>query len=315
MSFTKEVKKELTSIPVNRKEMFVEFATYLNFNADYHIMDKVPMIDFYANSPAIAQRIVRLIKTLYDAETEILVKKDLNFKNRQTIIIRMLTNVNNAVLENDLLGTPLETFELILAEENLKKAMLRTSFIICGSVNDPITAQYHLEMSLHNKRAIIYIQRMMNYFDLNAKIIKRRNKLVVYLKEAERIRDFLLIMGAQNSVFKFEDLRIKRDLSNSINRLMNIELANENKTVLAAHRQVENIEFVREHELIDEIKNDRLKKVMDLRLDYPYATLIELTELYEETYNQKISKSGLNHRFKKIDEIVEQYKEGMISND
>jgi cell division protein WhiA len=141
------------------------------------------------------------------------------------------------------------------------------------------------------------------------KITKRRNGYIVYLKDAEGISDLIQIMGAQNSVFKFEDIRIKRDFNNSINRIMNCEIANEKKIFIAANEQLEDIDviekFIPEHHI-----DEKIKKVMKLRKDNPEVSLRELTDIYEETYGETISKSGLNHRLVKIKQMAEQIREG-----
>ena len=150
----------------------------------------------------------------------------------------------------------------------------------------------------------------MNAFDLNAKITNRRLGYICYLKDAEGISDFLQVVGAQNSVFQFEDIRIKRDFNNSINRVMNMEIANERKAIVAANEQMRDIELVEKY--IPESQIDlRSRQVIELRKNNPEASLKELVDLYEETYKDQISKSGLNHRLVKIKQMALSIKEGL----
>jgi DNA-binding protein WhiA len=145
---------------------------------------------------------------------------------------------------------------------------------------------------------------MMNHFGLNARTTKRRNGYIVYLKEAERIADFLQLIGATNAMLKFEDIRIVRDMRNSVNRLVNCENANINKTVAAAERQVENIKYLRDTIGLDSLPQ-KLQEIATLRLDNPEVSLKELGEMVP---SGAISKSGINHRLRKLNQMAEEAK-------
>jgi DNA-binding protein WhiA len=146
----------------------------------------------------------------------------------------------------------------------------------------------------------------MNGFDLNSKTLERRKGYITYLKEAEKITEFLNIIGAHNALLRFEDIRIVRDMRNSVNRLVNCETANLNKTIGAALRQIENIRYIDETVGLD-ILPDKLREIAQLRRDYQDVTLKELGEMVS---GGKISKSGINHRLRKIDEIAEKLRAG-----
>ncbi|CEY74158.1 putative sporulation transcription regulator whiA [Streptococcus pneumoniae] len=146
----------------------------------------------------------------------------------------------------------------------------------------------------------------MNGFDLNSKTLERRKGYITYLKEAEKITEFLNIIGAHNALLRFEDIRIVRDMRNSVNRLVNCETANLNKTIGAALRQIENIRYIDETVGLD-ILPDKLQEIAQLRRDYQDVTLKELGEMVS---GGKISKSGINHRLRKIDEIAEKLRAG-----
>ena len=307
MSFTKLVKEELVTIPVETSEQLAEFAAFLHMNGDITKRDQKLILMFKTNSPTVAKRFLQLARTLYQAETTLLKKQQQKLTKKPQIVIEIDSRVKDILSEIKLLEPLFETSDVLLPSESTKLAFLRAAFLSCGSVNDPKTAQYHLEMSHERDDLSVLIQSFMNYFELNAKIIKRRHHHVVYLKDAEHISEFMMRIGAQNSVFKFEDARIKRDFNNSINRVMNCEIANEKKVYEAASKIIDEITFISSYNiLIDE----KIKRVMDLRVLYPDSNLRELTEQYEALYHEPISKSGLNHRFAKIKHIAQALREG-----
>ena len=268
------------------------------------------MLDFKTNNPTVAKRFLQLVRTLYQAETSLMTQKNHRLKQRQTVIIRIQSKVEDIVNEHSFLESPIENQELMTQTPEQKKAFLRAAFLSGGSMNHPKTAEYHLEIYARDPNQIIFIQSLMNDFNLNARISQRRNGFIAYIKDAEGISDFIQIVGAQNALFQFEDIRIKRDFNNSINRVMNCEIANEKKAIEAANQQIKDIELVETYIPATQI-NQKIRQVIDLRKEYPEASLIELVQLYEQTYKETISKSGLNHRLVKIKQMAEQIREGI----
>jgi cell division protein WhiA len=311
MSFARTVKEELVSVPIGLEEQLAEFAAFLNLNCEFHIAEKQKYIDFKTNNPTVAKRFLQLVRTLYQAKTSLMTQKQFKLKKRQTIIIRLLSKVEDIINEHSFLDHPLGSLDVLTQSDDAKRAFLRAAFLAGGSVNHPKTAEYHLEIKTAQGDQIVFVQSLMNAFDLNAKIIERRKGYIVYLKDAEKISDFMQIMGAQNAVFKYEDIRIKRDLNNSINRVMNCEIANEKKTIVAANEQLRYIELIEKY--VREIDH-KTKQVIELRKQYPDSNLRELTHLFEETYGETISRSGMNHRLVKIKQMALQIKEGLISD-
>ena len=181
------------------------------------------------------------------------------------------------------------------------RAYLAGAFLSCGSVNNPETSNYHLEMSFNEEEFAQFISKIMNDFELNAKMIKRRNKYVVYLKSSEKIGDFLRAIGASQSVMNFESTRIDRNMSNTVNRWNNCDIANEIKSMATANKQINDINTVDMFMGLDML-DEKTRIVALIRKKYPEMTLNELTEVYYEETGQTISKSGLHRRFKKISE-------------
>ncbi len=308
MSFAKLVKEELVTVPVDHiQEQLAEFAAFLQLNGDLHRQNNQHYLAFKTNNPTVAKRFLMLTRTLYQAETTLIKKEQQKLTKKPQIIIEIHSKIQDILSEIKLLEPVFESSDMILSSDASRLAFLRATFLSVGSVNHPKTAQYHLEMSHERDDLAALIQSLMNRFDLNAKIIKRRHQHVIYLKDAEHISDFMMRIGAQNSVFKYEDIRIKRDFNNSINRVMNCEIANEKKVYETSKSQIEDIQLV----ILYHIEvNEKIQRIMDLRLQYEDANLRELTEIYEKTFDEPISKSGLNHRFQKIKHMAQAIREG-----
>lgn len=178
---------------------------------------------------------------------------------------------------------------------------LRGAFLASGSVNNPNTSRYHLEIySIYKDHNDDLLHIMNDRFNLNAKSTPRRRGYIVYLKEAEKIGDFLHIVGALSAMLSFEDLRIMRDMRNSVNRLVNCDTANLKKTANAAAKQVEDIELIERKIGLENIP-EKLQGLARLRLEEPE---LSLKEIAQQVPDGPISKSGVNHRFKKIHDIA-----------
>lgn len=191
----------------------------------------------------------------------------------------------------------------VIQKDCCKKAFIRGIFLAAGSVNDPNKA-YHFEVVMHNRDMAEAVREIMNYFKLDAKVIKRKKYYVVYLKEGSLIVDALNVMEAYVSLMDMENIRILKDMRNGINRRVNCETANIKKTVNAAHRQIEDIEFIQKTKGLRYLK-DSLRELAELRLEEPDANLAELGQML----NPPVSKSGVNHRLRKISSIADMLRE------
>ena len=188
------------------------------------------------------------------------------------------------------------------------RAYLRGLFLITGSVNDPKKSRYHLEFLFNNEEYAKFISKCLNEFYLNSKIIKRENKSMVYIKEAEKIGDFLRIINASNAVMYYEDIRIYRDHKNMTNRLNNMEQANVDKIINTALKQVDDINIILNNGGLD-LLDEKEQIVAQYRLKYNEASLLELSEIISYETNNPISKSGVNHRMKKIQNLASKIRE------
>ncbi|TCT18781.1 hypothetical protein EDD68_12135 [Melghiribacillus thermohalophilus] len=310
MSFASETKKELTNIEVDTCCARAELAALIRMNGSLSYSSRQYVLDVQTENAAIAQRIYKLIKKNFDYSIELLVRKKMRLKKNNVYIVRLKENVRFFLKDLDILEEPFSFVQDISPKYTKKKccrrSYLRGAFLAGGSVNNPETSSYHLEISTFYKEHNDSLCELMNSFDLHARTLKRKKGYITYLKEAEKITEFLNVVGAHQALLKFEDVRIMRDMRNSVNRLVNCETANLNKTIGAAFRQVENIKYIQNTVGLD-VLPDKLREIAELRLEHQDVTLKELGEMVS---SGKISKSGINHRLRKIDEYAEKLRKG-----
>ena len=299
MSFTSTVKDEASKIIESKTEMISELSAIVKCTK---IEDSIIKIDTENNS--VARKVYNIFKELYNINPKIIVRTGYNFNKHYIYIIeekdknhKIITDLG--LYDNEILNIPKD---FVIADEELLRAYLRGVFLISGSINDPKTSRYHLEFILDDISYAKYISNLLNKFNLNSKVIKRDNKYTVYVKEAEKISDFLRIIGTTNALFYYEDIRIYRDHKNMTNRLNNCEQANVDKIVMSSNEQIKNIEKLKNSDAF-EFLDDKLKTVAEYRLKYPDTSLQELSEIITLETGNTITKSGLYHRLNKIKEI------------
>lgn len=304
MSYASEVKKELTTLEVHFGNAKAELMALIRMNGSLGLSNHRFILNVQTENPATARRIYSLLKQFYDVESELLVRRKMKLKKNNLYIVRLNKGSDYVLKDLDILdGFQLkETVPLDFLDDDAKvRSYLRGAFLATGSVNNPETSSYHLEIySLyedHNQT----ICEMMNRYGLNARTAKRRSGYITYLKEAEKIADFLSLIGATSSMLKFEDVRIMRDIRNSVNRIVNCENANFNKVADAANRQIESIKYLDKKIGLNNLPV-KLKEIAIARMAHPEVSLKELGELVP---GGPISKSGVNHRLRKIMEQAE----------
>ncbi len=278
-------------------------------NGNLSISNQQFVINVQTENAAIARRIFSLIKKCFGVEVELLVRKKMKLKKNNIYISRIKVKAKEILDELGILqeGVFKQVIDKdILKNDCCKRSYLRGAFLAGGSVNNPETSSYHLEIfSLYEEHSAD-LTALMNQYDLNAKQLERKKGYISYLKEAEKISDFLSLIGGYQALLKFEDVRIIRDMRNSVNRLVNCETANLNKTVSAAMKQVESIQLIDKEIGIDNLP-DRLREVAKLRIDNQDVSIKELGEMVS---TGKISKSGINHRLRKLNEMAEKIRSG-----
>ena len=302
MSFTATIKEEITKLEGNVLEYLAELSCIIRNNAT---IDKDIIITVENN--AVARRIFKLIKTIYDVTPVITVRKRYNFNNNMSYILRI--HQKKELILKDLSIVVDGVYQEIpknylINDEECLRAYLRGLFIATGSINDPKTSRYHLEFIVDDRTYATFITKLLNHFSLNSKLLRREKNYMVYIKEAEKISDFLRIINAYQAVMYFEDIRIYRDHKNMTNRLNNCEQANVDKIFLSAAKQLNDIKILEKFDYLD-VLDEKLLEVVIYRKKYPESSLQELSEIMSKELHYAITKSGLNHRFRKIKEIAQ----------
>lgn len=301
MSFTYVVKDEASKLETTRLEDIPELSAIIRIAGK--ISDN---INITIENNAVARRVFKLFKEIYGITPSITVRNKklgkgltyiLNINTMVKDVLEDLSIIDN----NKYLSIPKE---YLISDEEQLRAYLRGVFLVSGSVNDPKTSRYHLEFILDTKEYAYFINELLNSYDLNSKVIKREKNYTVYIKEAEKISDFLRVIKAFSAVMYFEDIRIYRDHKNMTNRLNNCEQANMDKVFMTANKQIKDIEKLYELDMVD-LLDEKLKTVIEYRMKYKESSLKELAEIMSLETGMEITKSGLNHRFRKIKEILD----------
>ena len=285
MSFSAEVKEELAKhISPARHCQMAELSAMLHYAGQYGLMeDGTLTIGFQSENEAVLRKGFTLLKKAYNIDTVIGVKGQ---KKADLLAIM-----------GDLSG-PADTS--LLKQACCRRAFIRGAFLSCGSISDP-TKGYHLEFVCETDRQALQIQEAIHSFDIEAKVVRRKKYDVVYLKEGAGIVDLLNVMGAHVSLMNLENLRIEKEMRNSINRQVNCETANITKTVNAASRQLEDIQLIQTHIGLSGLP-EHLREIALVRLAHPESSLQELGGYL----NPPVGKSGVNHRLRKLSEIASQ---------
>lgn len=306
MSFTSDVKHEISQLDLKECCKKAELSALIKLCSTLNITNSGLNLLIKSENATIAKRIWSLLRELYDVETSLSVVKKMNLKKNNIYNIRVLNKVKDILLDlclysnRGLLDVPLGK---IVLKECCAKAYLAGAFMASGSVNAPQKTNYHLEISTNSFEHAQFIIKLMERFNLPSKNTVRRGNHVVYLKAADKIADFLKVIGAFNALMKYEDIRIGRDFKNSLVRLDNCEVANEMKTMKAAKNQLNDIEILERTIKIENL-DIKLQEVIKLRKNYPELSLNELSEAYTKEFGVSMSKSGMKHRFTKIHELA-----------
>ncbi len=307
MSFTTRIKNEISGMYSNSSANLAELSAIIRNSFNKETME----LELVTENSTVCKHIYNLFKEIYNINVKIEHKNTKFNKNR---IYKILVTEKLDIILKDL-GILNEKNEYeqrpplyLITCEDEKRAYLKGVFLMTGSVNDPKTSMYHLEFFIDYQEEAKFISELLNEFYLNSKIINRDKGYMVYIKEAEKIGDFLRIISASLGVMYFEDIRIYRDHKNMTNRLNNCEQANIEKSILTSSKQIDDINLIIE-KIGKEALDDKLNEVITYRLKYPETSLQELSEIMTIETNHQITKSGLNHRFRKIKEIANRIKE------
>ena len=301
MTFSTEIKNEITKLESNRLEYISELSALVRNSA---IIDDT--IKIVIENNAVARRVYKLLKEIYDVNPSITIRKRIGINKGYSYILEIKKRIGDILTDLSIMDKGLFLNipkSYIYDDEDTKRAYLRGVFISTGSINDPKTSRYHLEFIVDDNEYALFVSSLLNENNLNSKVIRREKNYMVYVKEADKIADFLRIIKAYNAVMYFENIRIYREKKNNTNRLNNCEQANMDKVFMTSSKQLHDIELLQKWDMID-LLDEKLQEVIKYRLEYPESSLQELSDIMSKDTGKVITKSGLNHRFRKIKEIV-----------
>lgn len=311
MSFSADVKKEIGNLQCESCCYKSELYSIIRYKSSLKLSHNGLGFTVSSTLNVVARRIVYLLKTIYNKDLEIkVVKRDkLDFKDKY--ILNFNDDARDILLDLKILNPDYSINEQlnydILKRPCCKGALLRGLFLVQGSINDPATSNYHLEIVLDSSYDFIVLNKILNEVGIDAKLTERRKGFILYIKKSEMIGDFLKFIGANNSLFYFENQRIMRDYNNSVNRIINCDISNEEKVIRTSKEQLDNIEYLTKYKGITNL-SERILNAIVLRTTYPDYSLSELSDESEELVGKYISKSGLSHCFKDIDRMVKDMK-------
>ena len=268
MSYTTKIKEEVLKISKEKSETIAELSGYIRNNG--YINNN--LFHLTTENKLIANKLIDLFKSIYEIDIKIEQKDNLNF-SKNTLYLLTIEEKRDFILKdlgyfdenNNYLEQPPQY--IVGANEEIR-AYLRGVFLCSGSINDPKTSRYHMELLINEPKEAVFVQKLLNIFELNVKLLTRDKGYMLYIKEAEKISDYIKILGASNAVLYFENIRIYRDQKNKTNRLNNMEQANIDRVFETANEQLRQIKIIEDNNGMD-LLDDRTKLAVRYRKEYP----------------------------------------------
>ena len=312
MSFSGMVKEELSrQTGTARHCRIAELAAILCFCAKVEHFPQGEKLKIQTENEAVARKCFTLLQKTFNIEKEIFVRENSHLKRVKIYVIEISDPEEiQVILQGTKLVTCREPHDSLILENLLvvqqnccKRAYIRGAFLSSGSISDPEKG-YHFEIVYPDEKKAEQLQTIIRSFSVDAKIVQRKKSYVVYVKEGAQIVDMLAVMGANVALMDLENIRILKEMRNSVNRKVNCETANINKTVNAAVKQMEDIKLVQQKMGFEQL-NEGLAQVAELRMQYPEATLKELGMML----SPQVGKSGVNHRLRKLSAMADELRE------
>ncbi|MBQ9449249.1 MAG: DNA-binding protein WhiA [Acholeplasmatales bacterium] len=301
MSFTTDLKEELITLKNNSKEEdLFELEGIIRLSSEVFLL---PLkLEITLNSKSLVRLVLSLLKKYFDIEYELISKIVNRFNKKESYTISITKGAKEII----------DTFHLIddkIKNENDNpehyKQFIRGAFLAKGSVNDPAGKNSHLEIASSESGDIIFIQGLLVDYDLNARISKRNNYLVLYLKSISEIGSFLYLIGATSIMEYYENTIIQKEIIATAKRSVNLDIANQTKTNNTAHEQLRYIQIVEENYKLADL-DEHIIETMNLRKLYPEYSLSELLDVVHDNSDPYLTKSRLNHRFRKIKTLAQE---------
>ncbi|MDD4843647.1 MAG: DNA-binding protein WhiA [Anaerotignum sp.] len=314
MSFSSKVRQEIDEHFGNGRHCRIaELSAFINICGNIAFYKDFFCLKIQTENYLVAKKCFTLLKNTFNINSEITIKSG-GKKRRAKVYVLLLKDSDQVerllratgiLLTKD--GIPViqnKMYPTVVSSICCRRAYIRGAFIAVGSVNNP-EKNYHLEFVMPSAELAAQLRDLVNTFDLDSKVVERKDHFIVYLKEGEQIVDLFNIMGAHIALMDLENVRIVKEMRNDINRKVNCETANINKVVLAAVNQLEDITYIQQTIGLDKLPK-QLQEMARLRLEYPDTSLKELGTYLAEP----VGKSGVNHRLRKISNLAETLREG-----
>lgn len=297
MSFTSTVKNEITTLKLSETSKIALISGF--FRNNYQIIKDSIVISSENDN------VISYLKDLLDSYEEVSYKEEFldnnNFSKNKLKALEILDG-DKFIKETFSLEREVVPSYLVESDDEVR-GYLRGVFLSSGSINDPKTSRYHLEFLIDKSDEAVFVQKLLNTYSLNVKLLNRDKGFMLYIKEADKISDFLKIIGCSKAVLYYEEVRVYRDAKNKTNRLNNCEQANMDRVIDSAMEQLNYIKTLEDNMAI-ELLDDKTREALEYRRKYQEASLKELSEIISLETGKKITKSGLNHRFRKIKELA-----------
>ena len=312
MSFSGMVKEELSrQIGTARHCRIAELAALIGFCGRLEHFPQGEKLKLQTENETVARKCFTLLKKTFNIEKEISVRENSHLKRVKVYVleisdpeeIREILQATKLIADSKFCDTLILQDMLVVQQSCCKRAYIRGAFLASGSISDPEKG-YHFEIVYPDERKAQQLQTIIRSFSVDAKIVQRKKSYVVYVKECAQIVDMLAVMEANVALMDLENIRILKEMRNSVNRKVNCETANINKTVNAAVKQMEDIKLIQQVMGFEQL-SDGLAQIAELRMQYPEATLKELGMML----SPQVGKSGVNHRLKKLSALADELRE------
>ena len=291
MSFTAEIKNEISASLLDEVENRNLLLGYLFVSGNFTSKNVLIMLE----NMSVARKIFKTLKYSYKLDLKMIVRTQKKFKVKKIFIFDVKD-------DKEILSSELANIDL--SDEDSLKSFIKGVFLASGSISNPKKGGYHMEMLFKSKDDGKYILSILKKIGYDFKMLKRDSSYMLYLKSGEEISDFIKLLGAVNSLFYFEDIRIYRDHKNMVNRLNNCEQANLEKSLKASDKQLKMIEYMQDYDYLS-LLDEKTSQVALYRLKYPEESFQALADIISSEIDKKVTKSYINHHFRKIQETYE----------
>ncbi|HEL2576213.1 TPA: DNA-binding protein WhiA [Streptococcus suis] len=302
MSFTIQVKEELLIQSSQNKS---ELSAMIKLAGSLGLASSGLTLSITTENAKIVRHVYEMLQTFYQIKAEIRHHQRRNLRKNRIYSVHIEDGVNDILndlyLADSFFGLETGISPLVLENDSWSQAYLRGAFLVAGSVKDPEKGKYQLEIASVYSDHAHDLADLMQKFLLDAKVIERKKGTITYLQRAEDIMDFLLVIGAEEAKTEFENVKLLREARNDLNRATNAEAANIAKTVTASMKTINNISKIMETIGLDQLPGD-LQEVAQLRIQHPDYSIQQLAD----SLTNPITKSGVNHRLRKINKIAEE---------